>query len=155
MNYFAFPSRLNSGHVRCNITKQIFRTNGILLSDPEQDSVLSRYGNELGFCYTKFLDDVDPAEYAMPALVTKQQLVECPPFARDNLDPEDVSEEVIVRILTNAKRQAVVKSVAVIEFMKDYDRHREGEILESDFKRALDNSSVIIKEEEANILCNM
>jgi len=60
-----------------------------------------------------------------------------------------------LRILTNAKRQAVVKSVAVIEFMKDYDRHREGEILESDFKRALDNSSVIIKEEEANILCNM
>jgi len=39
--------------------------------------------------------------------------------------------------------------------MKDYDRHREGEILESDFKRALDNSSVIIKEEEATILCNM
>jgi len=141
--------------VRCNIAKQIFRTNGILLSDPEQDSVLRRYGNELGFCYTKFLDDVDPAEYAMPAMVTKQQLVECPPFARDNLEPEDVSEEVIVRILTNCKRQAVIKSVAVIEFMKDYDRHREGEILESDFKRAMDNSSVIIKEEEATILCNM
>uniref|UniRef100_A0A6P4EJ07 Uncharacterized protein LOC108043890 n=1 Tax=Drosophila rhopaloa TaxID=1041015 RepID=A0A6P4EJ07_DRORH len=153
--FFRSYDKLNSGHVRCNITKQIFRTNGILLSDPEQDSVLSRYGNELGFCYTKFLDDVDPAEYAMPTMVTKQELVECPPFARDNLDPEDVSEEVIVRILTNAKRQAVVKSVSVMEFMKDYDRHREGEILESDFKRALDNSSVIIKEEEATILCNM
>ncbi|XP_017001303.2 uncharacterized protein [Drosophila takahashii] len=153
--FFRSYDKLNSGHVRCNIAKQIFRTNGILLSDPEQDSVLSRYGNELGFCYTKFLDDVDPAEYAMPSMVTKQELVECPPFARDNLEPEDISEEVIVRILTNCKRQAVIKSVAVLEFMKDYDRHREGEILESDFKRALDNSSVIIKEEEATILCNI
>ncbi|XP_017084480.2 uncharacterized protein LOC108116890 [Drosophila eugracilis] len=153
--FFRSYDKLNSGHVLCNITKQIFRTNGILLSDPEQDAVLRRYGNELGFCYKKFLDDVDPAEYAMPSMVTKQELVECPPFARDNLEPEDISEEVIVRILTNAKRQAAVKSVAVIEFMKDYDRHREGEILESDFKRALDNSSVIVTEEEANILCNI
>ncbi|KAH8294267.1 hypothetical protein KR054_010139 [Drosophila jambulina] len=153
--FFRSYDKLNSGHVRCNIAKQIFRTNGILLTDQEQDAVLSRYGNELGFCYTKFLDDVDPAEYAMPAMVTKQELVECPPFARDNVDPEDPSEEVIVRILTSCKRQALVKSVAVIEFMSDYDRHREGEILESDFKRALDNSSVIIPEEEATILCNI
>ncbi|KAH8381954.1 hypothetical protein KR009_001125 [Drosophila setifemur] len=153
--FFRSYDKLNSGHVQCNIAKQIFRTNGILLSDPEQDSVLIRYGNELGFCYTKFLDDVDPAEYAMPSMVTKQELVECPPFARDNLEQEDASEEVIVRILTSAKRQAVVKGVAVIEFMSDYDRHREGEILESDFKRALDNSSVIVKEEEATILCNI
>ncbi|XP_020810227.1 uncharacterized protein LOC110185617 [Drosophila serrata] len=153
--FFRSYDKLNSGHVRCNIANQIFRTNGILLTDPELNAVLSRYGNELGFCYTKFLDDVDPAEYAMPAMVTKQELVECPPFARDNVDPEDPSEEVIVRILTSCKRQALVKGVAVIEFMTDYDRHREGEIIESDFKRALDNSSVIITEEEANIICNI
>ncbi|EDW84080.1 uncharacterized protein Dwil_GK13946 [Drosophila willistoni] len=153
--FFRSYDKLNSGHVLCNQTNQIFRTNGILLSDQELNAVLSRYGNELGFCYTKFLDDVDPAEYAMPSMVAKQQLIECPRMARDNTEKLEVSEETIIRILTNAKRQALVKGVAVIDFMSDYDHHREGEILESDFKRALDNSSVQLNEEEANALCNI
>ncbi|KAH8273151.1 hypothetical protein KR018_006862 [Drosophila ironensis] len=153
--FFRIYDKLNSGHVKCSIATRVFRTNGILLSDPEQNAVLSRYGNELGFGYTKFLDDVDPAEYAMPSMVTKQELVECPPFIRDNKEPEEPSEEVIVRILTDCKRQAVVKSVPVMEFMCDYDRHREGLIMESDFKRALNNSGVIIKDEEAGIICNI
>ncbi|EDW24146.1 GL23541 [Drosophila persimilis] len=153
--FFRSYDKLNSGHVRCNQTNQIFRTNGILLSDQELDAVLHRYGNELGFHYTKFLDDVDPAEYAMPSMVTKQQLQDCPPFARDNLEQEEASEETIIRILTSAKRQALTKGLAVIDFMTDYDRHREGEILESDFKRSLDNSGVILTEEETTILCNI
>ncbi|SPP87851.1 Hypothetical predicted protein [Drosophila guanche] len=153
--FFRSYDKLNSGHVRCSQTNQIFRTNGILLSNQELDAVLHRYGNELGFYYTKFLDDVDPAEYAMPSMVSKQQLQECPPFARDHVQPEVVSEETIIRILTSAKRQALTKGLAVIDFMTDYDRHREGEILESDFRRSLDNSGVSLSEEEVTILCNI
>ncbi|XP_064553144.1 LOW QUALITY PROTEIN: uncharacterized protein LOC135438677 [Drosophila montana] len=153
--FFRNYDKLHSGHVNCHQANQIFRINGILLSNPELDSVLHRYGNELGFYYTKFLDDVDPAEYAMPAMIGKQDLQECPPFPRDNVASEQATEEVITRILTSAKRQAITKGVSVIDFLADYDRHREGQILESDFKRALDNAMVILSEEDATILCNV
>lgn len=141
--------------MNCHQANQIFRINGILLSDAELNAVLHRYGNELGFYYTKFLEDVDPAEYAMPNMVAKQDQKECPPFPRDNKAPEQASEEVITRILTSAKRQALTKGASVLDFLVDYDRHREGLILESDFKRALDNALVILSEEDANILCNV
>lgn len=147
--------RLYSGHVNCHQANQIFRINGILLSNKELDAILNRYGNELGFYYTKFLDDVDPAEYAMPTMVGKQALEECPPFAREKIEKEMASEENIIRILTSAKKQAVTKSIRVIDFLADYDRHREGEILESDFKRALDNSMIILSEEDATTLSDV
>lgn len=153
--FLSLSGRLHSGHVNCHQANQIFRINGILLSNPELDSVLHRYGNELGFYYTKFLDDVDPVEYAMPTMIGKQDLQECPPFPRDNGTKEQATEEVITRILTSAKRQAITKGVSVIDFLADYDRHREGQILESDFKRALDNAMVILSDEDATILCNV
>ncbi|XP_033149875.1 uncharacterized protein LOC108601541 [Drosophila busckii] len=153
--FFRNYDKLNSGHVRCNQANQIFRVNGILLSEQELNSVLHRYGNELGFFYTKFLDDVDPAEYAMPTMVTKQQLQECPEFPRDVKQPEMASEETVTRILTSCKRQALTKGVSVIDFLADYDRHREGLILEADFKRALDNSMVMLSEDDANVVCNV
>ncbi|EDW67374.1 uncharacterized protein [Drosophila virilis] len=153
--FFRNYDKLHSGHVNCHQANQIFRINGILLSNPELDAVLHRYGNELGFYYTKFLDDVDPVEYAMPSMIGKQDLQECPPFPRDNGATEQATEEVITRILTSAKRQAITKGVSVIDFLADYDRHREGQILESDFKRALDNAMVILSDEDATILCNV
>ncbi|EDV92987.1 uncharacterized protein LOC6563620 [Drosophila grimshawi] len=153
--FFRNYDKLFSGHVNCHQANQIFRINGILLSNPELDAVLHRYGNELGFYYTKFLDDVDPAEYAMPSMVTKQQLQECPPFPRDKVEKEQDNEEVIARILASAKRQAITKGISVIDFLSDYDRHREGQILESDFKRALDNAMVILTDEDATVLCNV
>ncbi|TDG51444.1 hypothetical protein AWZ03_002239 [Drosophila navojoa] len=153
--FFRNYDKLFCGHVNCHQANQIFRINGILLSNAELDAVLHRYGNELGFYYTKFLEDVDPAEYAMPNMVAKQDQKECPPFPRDNKVPEQPSEEVITRILTSAKRQALTKGASVLDFLTDYDRHREGLILESDFKRALDNALVILSEEDANILCNV
>ncbi|KAL7730468.1 hypothetical protein ACLKA6_000475 [Drosophila palustris] len=153
--FFRNYDRLHSGHVNCHQANQIFRINGILLSNPELEAVLHRYGNELGFYYTKFLDDVDPAEYAMPTMSGKQALQECPQFAREKVEKEMNSEEEITRILTSAKRQAVTKGITCMEFLADYDRHREGEILESDFKRALDNSMIILSEEDASTLANV
>ncbi|XP_030370980.1 uncharacterized protein LOC115621463 [Scaptodrosophila lebanonensis] len=157
--FFRNYDKLNSGHVRCNQTNQIFRTNGILLSDQEVEAVLHRYGNEMGFFYTKFLDDVDPASYGIPSMVPKGQLHdmnECPPFARDTPDEdEQESEENIMRVLTVVKQQVLTRSVPIIDFLADYDRHREGEILDSDFKRAMSSANVVLSDEDATLMCNI
>jgi len=91
----------------------------------------------------------------LPTMSGNQALQECPQFAREKVEKELDSEEIITRILTSAKRQSITKGVSCIDFLSDYDRHREGEILESDFKRALDNSMIILSEEDATTLANV
>lgn len=153
--FLNFTYRLNSGHVRCKIANQIFVTNGILLSNDELNALVDRYGNELGFNYTKFLEEADPAEYAIPKLTANTSLQSDCPISRDSNKLDMDSEENIIRLLTKAKRQAVTKSIPVIDFLQDYDRHREGEILEVDFRRGIDNANIKLSSDEVDILCKM
>ncbi|XP_037810226.1 uncharacterized protein LOC119602666 [Lucilia sericata] len=154
--FFRSYDKLNCGHVSCKIANQIFVTNGILLSNDELNALIDRYGNELGFNYTKFLEDADPAEYAVPKLSAVNTIhADCATLndSRPKVDAE--SEEYIIKLLTKAKRQAVTKSIQVIDFLQDYDRHREGEILEVDFRRGIDNANIKLSVEEMDTLCNI
>ncbi|XP_073820133.1 uncharacterized protein [Musca autumnalis] len=154
--FFRTYDKLNSGHVPCKIANQIFVSNGILLSNDEMNSLTDRYGNELGFNYRRFLEDADPAEYAIPKLKATSNLqTECPTPNNATTDETETNEEFIIKLLTKAKRQAVTKSIPVIDFLQDYDRHREGEILEIDFRRALDNANIKLSVEEVNTLCKI
>ncbi|XP_058985391.1 uncharacterized protein LOC101892754 isoform X1 [Musca domestica] len=156
--FFRTYDKLNSGHVPCKIANQIFVSNGILLSNDELNSLTDRYGNELGFNYKHFLEDADPAEYATPKLKSTSSLqtgclktkVEAP-----SVDDDEPHEEYIIKLLTKAKRQAVTKCIPVIDFLQDYDRHREGEISEIDFRRALDNANIKLSIDEVNSLCKI
>lgn len=109
----------------------------------------------MGFHYTKFLEDADPAEYAVPKLTATTTLQEnCPTF-KNNAKIDMDTEEDIIKLLTKAKRQAVTKNIPVIDFLQDYDRHREGEILEVDFRRGVDNANIKLSKEEVDKLCKM
>lgn len=126
-----------------------------MLSNDELNSLIDRYGNKLGFNYSRFLEDADPAEYAVPKLKAASSLqADCPTFMEDSKDNVD-SEEYIIKLLTKAKRQAITKSLSVIEFLQDYDRHREGEILEVDFRRGIDTANIKLSKEEVDTLCKM
>lgn len=145
---------MNSGHVRCKQANQIFTVNAILLSNDEMNALIERYGNELGFNYGRFLEDADPAEYAIPKLIQPNTPTgECK-FKNDDGSPQETEEDIIT-ILTKAKRQAVTLNLPVLDFLQDYDRHREGEILEVDFRRAVDNANIKMTPEEMDIICRM
>ncbi|XP_075148195.1 uncharacterized protein LOC142222120 [Haematobia irritans] len=158
--FFRSYDKLNSGHVPCKIANQIFVNNGILLSNDELNSIVDRYGNEMGFNYTRFLEDADPAEYAVPRLKASSPLqTNCTPSANNELDSHKdekaINEEYIIRVLTKAKRQVVTKSIPVVDFLQDYDRHREGEILEGDFRRGLDNANIKLTPQETDTICKI
>lgn len=109
----------------------------------------------MGFNYTKFLEDADPAIYAIPKLTATNTLQEnCPTF-KNTTEIEMDTEENIIKLLTKAKRQAVTKNISVIDFLQGYDRHREGEILEVDFKRGIDNANIKLSKPEVEQLCKM
>lgn len=117
--------------------------------------MLARYGNELGFNYTKFLEHADPAEYAVPKLKPHPEALktECPAVSKSV--GNNYSEEYIIKLLSNIKRQAITRSINIIDFLQDYDRHREGDILEIDFKRGLDNALISLSADESNAISNM
>ncbi|XP_067627321.1 uncharacterized protein [Eurosta solidaginis] len=153
--FFRNYDKLNCGHVNCNQANQVFLTNGILLSNNELNALLARYGNELGFNYTKFLEHADPAEYALPKLKPHPEALkaDCPAISKDS--GNNYSEEYIIKLLSNIKRQAITRSINIIDFLQDYDRHREGDILEIDFKRGLSNARINLTPEEATAICNI
>lgn len=116
--------------------------------------MIDRYGNELGFNYTRFLEDADPAEYAIPKLMPPASMqTACLSFKNNAADTEN--EEYVIQLLTKAKRQAIVKSIPVIDFLQDFDRHREGEILEVDFRRGVDNANIKMTPKEMDTICKM
>lgn len=152
--FFRNYDKLKSGHCRCNQANQVFLTNGILLTKEELDSLKYRYGNELGFNYMKFLADADPAEYGIPKLNEPASIaVECHKASNPVIDFK--SEETMVRILSKAKQQAIVNNVPIMDFLSDYDRHKEGEILEVDFRRAVDNANIKMDVEEMDAICKL
>ncbi|XP_053950667.1 uncharacterized protein LOC128858424 [Anastrepha ludens] len=153
--FFRTYDKLNSGHVGCNQANQVFLSNGILLSNNELNSLLARYGNELGFNYTKFLEHADPAEYAVPKLKPHPEALkaDCPAVSKDI--GNNYNEEYIIKLLSNIKRQAITRSINIIDFLQDYDRHREGDILEIDFKRGLDNALITLTPGESSVICTI
>uniref|UniRef100_A0A1I8PT42 EF-hand domain-containing protein n=1 Tax=Stomoxys calcitrans TaxID=35570 RepID=A0A1I8PT42_STOCA len=161
--FFKSYDKLNSGHVPCKIANRILVNNGILLSNDELNSLIDRYGNELGFNYTRFLEHADPAEYAIPKLTTSSTIQgNClAPLTRDgDANGEDeigniTNEQYIIKLLAKIKRQAITKSISVMDFLQDYDRHREGEISEEDFRRGLDNANVKLLPQEVKMLCKI
>ncbi|XP_004533214.1 uncharacterized protein LOC101452318 [Ceratitis capitata] len=153
--FFRNYDKLNRGHVGCNQANQVFLTNGILLSNNELNALLERYGNELGFNYTKFLEHADPAEYAVPKLKPHPEALKtkCPAISKDAGD--HFNEEYIIKLLSNIKRQAITRSINIIDFLQDYDRHREGDILEIDFRRGLSNALINLTSDEWNAIGNI
>ncbi|XP_037953319.1 uncharacterized protein LOC119683610 [Teleopsis dalmanni] len=154
---FRTYDKLRSGHVNCKQFIQILVTNGVLLSRDEINALKDRYGNELGFNYGEFLYDADPAIYAVPQLTSRPKLT-CAQNAEDELDFEGEKDpnnrDYIVYILSKAKRIVTTNSIPLINFLQDFDRHREGEILEVDFRRALDNANVKMLPKEVDVICN-
>lgn len=76
------------------------------------------------------------------------------PFKECHPKPE-ITQQDLIDVLAKIKKQMLTKSLRIIDFIRDYDRHRKGEILEVDFRRGVDNSGIKITPKEMDIICEM
>lgn len=76
------------------------------------------------------------------------------PFKECHPKPE-ISQQDLIDVLAKIKKQMLTKSLRVVDFLRDYDRHRKGEILDEDFRRGVDNSGIKITPREMDIVCEM
>lgn len=171
--FFKDMDKFHMGHVSPSQAKSILFTNNLYVSDEEFDSLLAKYYNDLGFNYVKFLEDADEGEYALPKvgilfvcfrknilgklLIT--QFISCLEASDGPLrecHPKPViSQQDLIDVLAKIKKQMLTKSLRIVDFLRDFDRHRKGEIREDDFRRGVDNSGIKISPREMDIVCEM
>lgn len=148
------PHRLNIGHVSRSQMRQVLLTSGILLSDEEMYALERRFNNDMGFNYMWFLREADPRDYAIPRYEIfrdRQILVNTPaPAERPSLEELD-----IVQVVAKIKGQTVRRRMRIVDFIECYDPHRELCCCESDFRRGLNVSGVLLSAAEVDLVCSV
>ncbi|KYM82924.1 hypothetical protein ALC53_06636 [Atta colombica] len=135
--FFKDYDKHNCGHVTRMQFRQVLIMATILLSPEEEFALEKRYNDDMGFNYTRFLQElefqpiVEPLYYRM--LEDKKRLnAERPPS-----EPHE-DETNIVLILAKIKAKVVRERIKVLEFMRQFDRHNQLVISKFDFIRGLD-----------------
>lgn len=138
----------NNGHVTKIQASQCLHTLG-LTDDPEEIKVLqSRYSDDIGFNYIKFLEDLQPSE--KPEMKYLQRLEELKLTNQKHLP--DLGDDNFEKIMYKIKSRVMKERMRLSEFFKDYDKLRTGRILKTVFPRAMDLSSLKLTKVEVQQL---
>ncbi|EGI71118.1 hypothetical protein G5I_00054 [Acromyrmex echinatior] len=152
--YFKDYDKHNCGHVTRAQFRQVLVLATIFLS-PEEEFVLEkRYNDDMGFNYTRFLQELESQPIVEPLycrmLEDKKRLnAERPPSEPD----ED--ETNIVLILAKIKAKVVRERIKVLEFMRQFDRHNQLVISKFDFIRGLDQLRCGLTTAEIDTITNL
>ncbi|KZC06769.1 hypothetical protein WN55_07542 [Dufourea novaeangliae] len=135
--FFKDYDRNNKGHVSRSQLRQVFTTATVLLSQEEEYALEQRYIDDLGFNYIWFLKELESKPVESPlydsVLEEKKKINSEKPASK-----ADMNETNIVLILAKIKAKVVRGRVKVIEFMRQYDLHKEFVIKKTEFLRGLD-----------------
>lgn len=138
----------NNGHVTKIQASQCLHTLA-LTDDPEEIRLLqSRYSDDIGFNYIKFLDDLQPSE--KPEMKYLQRIEELKLTNTKHLP--DLGDDNIEKIMYKIKSRVMKERMRLHEFFKDYDKLRTGRILKTLFPRAMDLSSLKLTKVEVQQL---
>ncbi|XP_018359818.1 PREDICTED: uncharacterized protein LOC108759052 isoform X1 [Trachymyrmex cornetzi] len=135
--FFKDYDKHNCGHVTRTQFRQVLIIATILLSPEEEFALEKRYNDDMGFNYTRFLQElefqpiVEPLYYRM--LEDKKRLN----AERSPSEPHE-DETNIVLILAKIKAKVVRERIKVLEFMRQFDRHNQLVVSKLDFIRGLD-----------------
>ncbi|XP_011637056.1 uncharacterized protein LOC105427136 [Pogonomyrmex barbatus] len=135
--FFKDYDKHNYGHVTRSQLRQVLLTATILLSSEEIFALEQRYNDDLGFNYTKFLEELELQPIVEP--LYKCMLEDKRKINAEKLPSEPHEDETnIVLILAKIKAKVVREKIKVLEFMRQFDRHNQLIIAKSDFIRSLD-----------------
>lgn len=139
--------------------RRVLSQNGIIVSDAEFNVLVQRYADEIGFNYVWFLREVDPQEYLLYAPKFEENRV--PVVQMDRLTTSNVgnkrmiNQTNIVHVIAKIKGIAVRSRVRIMDFFKNYDKHNELCILETDFLRGLNLAGIKLEHMELNLICEV
>ncbi|KAG4066440.1 hypothetical protein HA402_007076 [Bradysia odoriphaga] len=155
--YFKDLDKLNIGHVTSTQMRRVLTQYGILVSDEEFNVLVKRYADDMGFNYVWFLKEVDPEEYLIYASRFEEN--RRPPAPENRLPNEKCEQKTnqlnIIHVFAKIKGIAARNRVRIMDFLKNFDKHNELCIVETDFRRGLNLAGIHLEHMELNLICEV
>lgn len=147
--FFKQYDKANTFHVsRCQL-RRVLSSNSILLSETEVRALMERYGDDMGFNYTKFLVEINEKIFChskhleierLLKLINTKQPVPCP---KENFS--------IIEVFAKIKGQITRNRINIDQFMKQ--EGKVGDISAIKFRSSFSAAGIILDDCELDILC--
>ncbi|XP_050087184.1 uncharacterized protein LOC126572151 [Anopheles aquasalis] len=138
------------GYINFNQLREAFAISRLTLTDEEAFLLDKIYGDDRGFHYTKFLEEMQATDKqpASEHLKVKELI------NRDSTPAEPMaSEKDIVLVLAKVKAQAVHRRLRLIDSMEGFDPLHHHRISATQFTRGLSTASIKLTPCEMQLLC--
>lgn len=150
-SFFKSFDKSNRFHVtRCQM-RRVFSSNSILLSENEMTALMDRYGDDMGFNYWKFLEDVDDVQFCEAKhediLTLLKKINEKSPL------PCSKSNFSIIDVFAKVKGQVTRNRINIDQFLCNGEKVNEGKVPESKFRSSFSAAGIKLNDCELDILC--
>lgn len=148
--FFKSFDKLNHVHVsRCQM-RRVFSSISFLLSELEIQALMIRYGDDVGFNYWKFMQEIDDVQFCE----SKHQEVLKLLKKMNEMKPKPCSRPAfsIVDVLAKIKGQITRNRINIDQFLANGEILNEGKVLESKFRSSFSNAGIILDDCELDIL---
>ncbi|KAK2184430.1 hypothetical protein NP493_266g02009 [Ridgeia piscesae] len=140
----------NNGHITRQHFRQCLRILEMSATETEMQAVEARFCDDVGFHYSRFLEELDPNPKTEMMYVKRIQNLRV--VNDDKKAKEDHPVGDLESVLKKVKTMVVRERVRILEWMKDYDKLRSGRMPKSNFRRALDLCRLGLYESELALL---
>lgn len=150
-SYFKSFDRTNRFHVSRSQMRRVFSSHSILLSEKEVTALINRYGDDMGFNYWKFLEDIDDVQFCRAkheeilTLLKKINEKSLAPCSKQNFS--------IIDVVAKVKGQITRNRINVDQFLRNGESIKEGKISESKFRSSFSAAGIKLNDCELDILC--
>ena len=150
--FFKSFDKSNHFHItRCQM-RRVFSSNSMLLSEKEIDALMLRYGDDMGFNYWKFLEEINSLKFCEAEhneIVKMLKIINAKVSA-----PCSQPNYSVVEVLAKVKGQVTRNRIEINQFLRQGEKLKEGMVLESKFRAGFAAAGIILEDCELDLLCN-
>lgn len=131
--------------------QRVFSANSILLSTREVEAFMKRYGDDMGFNYWKFLQDIDDVQFCEAKHEEIMRLLKI--INEQKPEPCSKAGFSIVNVFGKVKAQIIRNRINFDQFLTSKEAIKEPFVSESKFRMAFGAAGIILEDCELDILC--
>ncbi|XP_071953709.1 uncharacterized protein [Antedon mediterranea] len=143
----------NLGIVTNSQFRQCLTYLGLTASEFEMSALESKYSNNMGFNYVRFLEDLQPSQKPELKYTERLEVLRKVNSNTSSLEQNPLTD--FESIMTKIKTKVSKQRIRVLEFMRDYDKLRTGRMLKTLFQRALDLANLGLLPTEVDVLATV
>lgn len=151
--FFKDHDKLNRFHVSRNQMRRVFSGNSILISEQEVEALMLRYGDDMGFNYWKFQQEIADVPFCE---AKHQEIINVLKKINEQTASTCLKPSVsIVEVLAKVINQVTRNRINIDQFLRNGEILNSGIVPKSKFRAAFGSAGITLENCELDILCNM